>query len=165
MSRTPKPIRIEGDVAYVPLTKGYEALIDSEDVHIVDRLSWRAMVRGGIVYAIAADGQKTVYMHRVIMGADRGVFVDHADHDGLNNRRANMRLATPSQNCFNRRMRSNNTSGFKGVHWSKKAQKWCARIVGSGTDRFCGYHDTPEAAHAAYCKASAELHGEFGHTG
>jgi len=92
------------------------------------------------------------------------VEVDHKDTDQTNNRWANLRLATRGQNACNRKAQKNNTSGFKGVSLYKPTGRWLAQIRIKGQHRHLGYHATPEEAHAAYCKASKELHGEFGNT-
>ncbi len=161
-----RPIRIDGDVAYVTLTKGYLAMIDTADTHFVAGWNWRALVDGNTVYAVRKDcsgpKQRSVKMHRIIMGNPEGLEIDHKDGDGLNNRRNNLREATRSQNNHNQRRSKNNTSGFKGVTWHKAGGKWQAQIMMDGRKRFLGLHATPEAAHTAYCKASAELHGEYG---
>lgn len=168
MPKTIKPIRIEGDLAYVPLTKGYEAIVDATDVPLVEGYNWTAAVKSRTVYAIRTDytgpKQRRVRMHRVILGEPEGMQVDHRDGNGLNNRRDNLRKATHSQNTHNARTSNRNTSGFKGVGWNKAKAKWQARICINGKRKSLGYHDTPEVAYAAYCKASAKLHGEFGRT-
>ena len=164
-----RPIRIEGDVAYVTLTRGYEAIIDASDVSLVEGVNWSVLaLRDNSVYAGRSSysdnqtGKKTtILMHRVIMGAPTGMMIDHSDGDGTNNRRSNMRIATHAENMRNRRMSTNNTSGFKGVHWDKKSRKWCAQIRNNSVGRYLGLFDTPEAAHAAYVAASELLHGEF----
>lgn len=161
---TLRQIRVQGDVAFVPLTRGYEAIIDAADIPLVEGRNWCALVcKSGIVYAQHGAPKGKVLMHRVLLGAkDRAVFVDHRDHDGLNNRRENIRLATPCQNNRNARKRADNTSGFKGVSWHKKTRKWAAQISGKGSSRHLGLYTTPEDAHAAYVQASAAIHGEFG---
>ena len=58
--------------------------------------------------------------------------LDHANGDGLDNRWCNLRLATYGQNSANAGKRSNNTSGRKGVTWSKRAGKWEAQIQVAG---------------------------------
>jgi hypothetical protein len=87
--------------------------------------------------------------------------VDHRNGDSLDNRRANIRLATTAQNCQNVRRNSRNTSGFKGVSWSARHRKWIAKIKACGRQRFLGLFDRAGDAHAAYCAAAVELHGEF----
>lgn len=166
-----RPIRVEGNIAYVPLTQGYEAVIDADDVPLVVAFNWSAHKGPNTVYASRnsrkdlgeADG-KCFLLHRVIMNAEPGKIVDHRDGDGLNNRRENLRFATKAENGRNSRIRKQNASGFKGVFLHKQSGKWRARIS-TGDRHVClGLHPTPEAAHEAYVKASAELHGEFGRT-
>ena len=161
-----RPIRIEGDVAYVPLTQGYEAVIDADDVALVIGNSWRAMVKPHSVYAYRVEFPKrrTVLLHRTILNAPSNMQVDHIDGDALNNRRSNLRLATALQNGANKKKPAHNTSGFKGVSWHKRDLYWAANIRVGGKLRHLGRFETAEAAHAAYCKASEEFHGEFGRT-
>ena len=161
-----RPIWIVGDVAYVPLTRGYTATIDAADVPLVEAWNWCARLERNAVYAARGawvNGKKrTIYMHRELVGQVGGCEVDHRDGDGLNNRRANLRHATAAQNQRNQRIRPNNTSGLKGASYHKATGKWSAQIRANGKPVYLGLFETPEAAHAAYAKASAELHGEFG---
>jgi hypothetical protein len=165
MSRAIRPIRIEGDVAYVPLTKGYEAIIDAADVPLVEGVNWWAKISRITVYAAAklpSPQRGDKLMHRAIMNTPSKMETDHIDGDGLNNRRSNLRIATTSENQRNRGLSANNTSGFKGVSWQKRTKKWRAEIRSNGVYWWLGDFDTPEAAHAAYVAASERLHGEFG---
>ena len=161
-----RPIRVEGNVAYVPLTKGYEAIIDAEDAPMVDGRNWRAMVSRNSVYAVymtmIATVSRATLMHRALMSAPGDMQVDHINGNGLDNRRANLRLATVVQNAMNRGPQSNNTSGFKGVTWEKRRLLWRAKIRIDGKERHLGYFPTREDAHSAYAKASATHYGAFG---
>jgi hypothetical protein len=163
-----RPIRICGDVAYVPLTQGYEAIIDVADVSLVDCYNWRSLLTGATVYAFRSDysgnKKRSVSVHRTIMGEPDVLHVDHRDGDGLNNRRDNLRLATRSQNMHNRRVNRNSKSGFKGVFWHKAGKKWMAQIKINGEPIYLGLFASPEEAHAAYRRASEQYHGEFGRT-
>lgn len=87
--------------------------------------------------------------------------VDHKNTIRDDNKFANLRLATNSENQFNLNKMSHNTSGFKGVHRLKDTGRWQARICANYKRRVLGCFDTPQEAHEAYCKAAAELHGEF----
>lgn len=161
MTRPIRPIRIEGDVAFVTLTRGYEAIIDAADVPLVERFNWYACVQRNTVYASRKANKTSVLMHRVIMDDPDGFQVDHIDGNGLNNRRENMREATNAQNAHNSRIQRNNTSGFKGVSRHNRSAKWCAQIRLNGSCYRLGLFHTPEAAHAAYVAASEVMHGEF----
>lgn len=87
--------------------------------------------------------------------------VDHWDRDGLNNRWANLRSATVSQNLQNSGIRADNTSGFKGVSWSSSRGKWVAQISIYGKRTPLGRYFIKDEAIAAY-RAAAERHfGEF----
>jgi hypothetical protein len=89
-----------------------------------------------------------------------GMVIDHKDGNPFNNKLDNLRLSTRSQNMWNSRMRKSNALGFKGV--SKQRRKFVASISKNGKPLYLGRFPTPEEAHAAYCKASDELHGQFG---
>lgn len=161
-----RPIRVEGEVAFVPLTQGYEAVIDAADVHLVDRWNWSAKVNPRGVYAVrvqkSQQKSRSVYIHRLLMSEPTGFQVDHRDANGLNNRRSNLRLASQAQNNCNKRLRNDSTSGLKGVTWHKRAAKWQAKIQAGLICKYLGLFHSAEAAHAAYQAASADLHGEFG---
>ena len=91
--------------------------------------------------------------------------VDHKNHAGTDNSLGNLRPATEAQNMKNRKLNRNSTSGYKGVTWNKKDQRWWARIMVSGKSKFLGRFNDPETAHAAYCAAADALHGEFANHG
>jgi len=86
--------------------------------------------------------------------------IDHRDGNSTNNRRTNLRLASPSQNTANRRP-GNNRSGYKGVDFHRRLERWRAVICNKGRRIYLGSFTTPEAAHAAYAAAARELFGEF----
>jgi hypothetical protein len=162
-----RKIRIAGDLAYVPLTKGLEAVIDASDVDLVEGFKWFARIKKGATsYAVRratdSDGRNLdVYMHRVIAQTPTEFDTDHVDGNGLNNRRSNLRYATKSQNMHNMRKRRDNTSGFKGVSWHKSSEKWMARIRLNGEQHHIGSFTTLQAAHEAYSQVSSRMHGEY----
>ncbi len=90
--------------------------------------------------------------------------IDHINCNPADNRIANLRAATRSQNECNKRLKSNNRSGYKGVSWYARHSKWQASIRINGKSRGLGFYATREEAHAAYLRASAEMHGEFART-
>ena len=164
-----RPVRVEGEVAFIPLTQGYEAIVDATDLHLVAGHNWTALrrSRSRTVYAyravsIGGGKQRNVLLHRVLLSAPSNKQVDHISGDGLDNRRSNLRLATNTENSRNQPVRKSNTSGFKGADFHKAVGLWRARIRCDGNRRVhLGYFATPEEAHAAYCVAARKLHGEF----
>jgi hypothetical protein len=154
-------------VKEIPLTQGKVALVDDDRFEELNAFKWYASYDGWNWYASRSDhsngGQRTVLMHRQVMGLQRGDKrqVDHKDGDGLNNMLDKLRIATNQQNTFNQRRNKNNQSGFKGASWQKHKKKWLAQIMINGKTKFLGLFDTPEAAHAAYLRAAHELHGDF----
>jgi hypothetical protein len=109
---------------------------------------------------------RTVSAHRAAWAIHYGqwpdLVIDHINGIPTDNRIENLRLATVAQNGANSVKPSHNTSGFKGVYWCKTWKKWKSAIKVAGKRRNLGTFTTREDAYAAYCKASAELHGEFG---
>ena len=164
--KTIRKIRICGEVAYVPLTKGYEAVIDSNCVHLVEGFNWFANISGNAVYAlrnrsIGGGKQTKVMMHRVIAATPNGFETDHIDKNTLNNRKSNLRTATHSQNNHNRGPYKTNSSGHKGVQLHKRTGQWRAVIRCEGSRFHLGLFNTPEEAAKAYEDAAKRLHGEF----
>lgn len=90
--------------------------------------------------------------------------IDHVNGDKSDNRIANLRRATRSQNCANKRSRRDNVSGVKGVQWFERNQKWGARICIDGQTQFLGLFDRLEDAAAAYKNAAHKYFGEFART-
>lgn len=87
--------------------------------------------------------------------------IDHKNRNGLDCRRENLRAATSSQNLGNTAKKRTNTSGFKGVYWHRKLNKWFAQITCNGKQRHLGCFAEKEAAADAYIRAAKELFGEF----
>jgi len=87
--------------------------------------------------------------------------VDHIDGNKVNNRIENLRLATQSENNHNTKISSKNTSGVKGVSWSKQKKKWRAQIRINYKQKFIGLFDTIEEAEAAVIATRNNLHGDF----
>ena len=87
--------------------------------------------------------------------------IDHINNDPSDNRWKNLRPATKSQNQMNVKRIKSNTSGHKGVTWSKASQKWRASIKANGKQFHLGVFEQIEDAVRAYADAAARLHGEF----
>ncbi len=87
--------------------------------------------------------------------------IDHINRVKHDNRFANLRLATRTQNAQNGPKKSTNTSGFKGVHWHKRRGAWVARIMVEREAIHLGCFANRQDAFAAYAAAAKELHGDF----
>lgn len=139
--------------------------VDDVDFDVLNQWKWSAeKVRVGFyaIRAITKDGKRTsVRMHAQICCAGEGMQVDHHDGDGLNNQRHNLRESTASQNQQNRRVRTVQSSKFKGVIWNKAAKSWAAHITNGDMPRSLGNYLSEEAAAGAYNIAAKEAFGEF----
>lgn len=153
---------------YIELTQGKRAIVDDELFEELNKHKWYADKHGNTYYAardIRLEGKRRkVYMHRRVLeiaGIKLGRHTDHVGRDGLDNRLDSIRPATVSQNHFNSTLRSDNTSGYKGIEYSKKLRRWTAAVQANGVRRRLGWFRTPEEAAAAYDAAASKLHGEF----
>ncbi len=130
--------------------------------HLVLNYFWRV---GGDGYAVCRfpGVRKTMLMHKIITVAASNVEVDHINHDPRDNRCLNLRVCTKAQNQYNRKVRKNNKSGVKGVHWCKDRNKWRASIGGGkfGKTIAIGYFADKNEAIIARKKVEIEMHGEF----
>jgi HNH endonuclease/AP2 domain len=87
-----------------------------------------------------------------ITGEWPGEIVDHINGNKSDNRWCNLRNATKSENGYHSRARKSNTSGFKGVYYSRKNRKWVANATINYKTHYLGIFDTREKAHEAYVK-------------
>ena len=145
-------------------------LIDAEDWPRISGFKWQVSSNGkGRMYVHTEIGGKKRYLHRLILRAPKSQWVDHMNGDPLDNRKANLRLATPQQNMFNRRKaqtygRKPTASTFKGVTWDRSRGRYKARIKKNGVNHHLGYFHDPREAALAYDSAAPEMFGEFAQT-
>lgn len=158
----PRPLVDNGDGTFsVPLTQGYFAIIDASDAGAVGKFNWRVQEdRSGLRYAHrSGKSNEWIGLHRFLMNPAEGFVVDHINGDGLDCRRANMRVTTRHGNLMNRRAASKNRSGYKGVRYRADKRQWVANIGHLGKTYHLGMFQDAESAARAYDVKARELHG------
>jgi AP2 domain/HNH endonuclease len=153
----------------IPLTQNKCAIVDESDFEHLSGWRWYAAEKSrGVFYAgrkvpVGGGGYREILMHRQLVGRD-GREVDHKNGNTLDNRRGNLRECGRLQNLMNNGRRSDNTSGFKGVHFHSRAARWQARIKANGRRISLGLYKTSEAAAIAYDLAAKRYFGDFART-
>lgn len=160
--------------AVIPIAR-VRALLDYDPATGV--FQWRVKPRRGVQIGdragtvdplgyrgVRVDGRRYLE-HRLawawVFGSQPPDELDHINGNPSDNRIANLRPATRSQNNQNTRRRCDNKSGFKGVSWITARGKWRAEIKADGRVLHLGYFQTREEAHAAYMTAAEKFFGEF----
>lgn len=157
-------------VKKIPLTQGQVALVDEEDFERLNQWKWFAHRRGQSRRFYAARNSPTdesgrrrmVHMHREVIGAPDGIDVDHKRvMDTLDNRKNNLRLASPSQNQGNTGVKKSNSSGYKGVCWDQGTNSWLVQLRVRKAKKLHQHFALKDDAARAYDKAAREHFGEF----
>lgn len=165
------PVIRSGEIVMIPLTGGRAngrlVTVDEGDYeavspfrwHVIERMAPGRRVNGPYAQASMRIGGRKVQleMHKFLTGNPR---TDHVNHDGLDNRRVNLRVVTAAQNNYNSRSRVGSSSRFKGVTWNRGNRKWQASIKLHGQNRYLGCYEVEEDAALAYNAAARELFGE-----
>lgn len=130
--------------------------------HLVGKIATHKMSIG---YLYVEFRGKRLLAHRVAFAIHNNrlprVLVDHKNGERDDNRASNLRSATSSQNLQNQKMRSCNTSGYKGVSWHSQINRWRARITVDKKQRYLGTFASKEEAYAAYCCAADTNFNDF----
>ena len=148
---------------------GRIALVDEADYELVSAYSWgvheHVRPSGATVGPYARAGVRcpdgrytTLLMHKVISGWAQ---TDHINHDGLDNRRDNLREASTRQNAQNRLSHRGTSSIYKGVFWNTRQARWQAKITVGGRQVWLGTYLDEAAAGRAYDAAAIEHFGPF----
>lgn len=146
-------------------------IVDDQDYEWLNKWKWYAaynkIYNNFYVYRYdyVNKKQKNVCMHRVILGiTDSKIFIDHIDHNTLNNQRSNLRECSQSKNLMNskkpRRVKET-SSIYKGVYFNKQNKKWYGQIYINNKRIHLGLFKKEIEAAKAYDKKAKELFGEF----
>lgn len=155
----------------IDLGNGRTGLVDPEDWESLKIYKWRAASNSQKAncnwyvraFGIDRDGRKRdILMHRMIMDAPREMFVDHINGNGLDNRRANLRLCGNAENQANRVARHHplHPTGFKGIQKRYGGKSWAAQL----RQTYLGSFDSAAIAALAYDKAAIRHYGDFART-
>lgn len=137
----------------------FKCYIDEEDIDLVKYFTWNIQEqpkkKGPSTFYVGThiknDGKHyTLRIHRLLMNPPKGMDVDHINQDPLNNTRANLRIVTRQQNCFN--------TSAKGYYFDKTKQKYRAAIAAYGKRYHLGLFSTEEEAREAYLEAKEIYH-------
>jgi len=152
----------------ISLTKGKFAIVDPDDYKRLIKYKWHVTKNANTFHAkrnprVDQKGRTApIYMHRQIMNPPPGFVIDHINYNGLDNRKANLRLATHTQNNrHTRRTVRTGTSKYKGVSWYSREKRWAVKITADGTTIPIGYFKDEIEAVKAYDRAAKTYHGEF----
>lgn len=162
-------IKIVGNVCIIPLSGGKTSICDKSDFKIISKHIWYAAKSANsddLFYAysnvkLKSGEKRTIKMHRIILDLKESEIADHKNHDGLDNRRENLRMCSLSQNAYNKRIQRNNSSGYVGVHWMEKIKKYEAYFWINKKKHKVGYFKDLEEAVFERNKAVKTHHGEF----
>ena len=139
----------------IQLTQGKVALVDDSDYEEMSKYRWYAHKDHNTFYAHrksptdpVTHKRAMILMHAVIIGASRGMDVDHINGDGLDNRRCNIRIVTRRQNLQNLHIKK--TSKYPGVHLHNRSRKWQAQIRANGKWYYLGQYDDEATAALRY---------------
>lgn len=141
----------------------FSALVDDEDFDKINSFAWSYCLLNKRSYAITtfpttSNGPRQMLMHRMILGIDSSVDIDHIDGDGLNNTRGNLRICDRSDNLHNQGPR--NGKKYKGLHEIRPGV-FAVYICYDGKSHYVGTFYNLREAVVSYNEAAIVHHGEF----
>lgn len=155
-----------GTYREISLTQGKVAIVDPEDYAYLNNFKWCAFKSRSVFYAvrlIRVNGkQKMLMMHHVVLPRIVGRETDHINHNGLDNRKCNLRQCSRSENQHNRRnQRGKKSSQYKGVYWKKDHHLWLAAVRLNNKIIWRKYFNSEIEAALAYDATARKYYGEF----
>lgn len=145
----------------IKLTRGKFSIVDDEDYEKASLITWHLFPGRCTDYAITNKEGKSLFLHRFIMDAPKGLQVDHINGNGLDNRKENLRLCTSTENKRNTKKHKRNKSGYRGVSLDSRSGKYRAQISTGEKILHLGLFADPEDAARSYDEAAKKYHGKF----
>jgi len=141
-------------------------LVDDDDYEKLKEYHWSIKISKSKYHSIpiaeSRKNNKLIAMHRLITNCPAGMYVDHKNHNTLDNRKENLRVCTNAQNCSNvRKPKGSSSSNYKGVHFYKRSKKYQAYIKVNYKRIHLGFYENEDQAAIAYNIAALKYHGEF----
>lgn len=131
-------------------------IFDKDDHDLIGKYTWT--VNGVVSTNIKRRHER---IQNLLMCPEAGYVVDHINHNPKDNRRANLRLCSQHENAMNCLTPVNNTSGYKGVSWSKRRNKWQVYIKHNYKHIYIGQYANKTDAARAYNQTAEKLFGEY----
>lgn len=147
----------------IKLSQGKITIVDDEDYEFLSKWKWHLDSTGYAVknVKLSNNTRRMLLMHRLITLAHKDEQCDHINRNKLDNRKSNLRICTDAENKRNKSAYSNNASGYKGVSWNKRDEKWRAKISVNHKYLYIGSFENIMEAAKAYDEAALKHHGEF----
>lgn len=143
------------------LASGESTQVDDDDYDYLIQFSWSI---GGGGYPRYTINKKSYYIHKIVVNCGALDTVDHIDGNKLNNQKSNLRKCTKLENSRNRNLDKRNKSGYKGVNWDGRDEKWRASITVNGKAKWLGLFADPIEAAMSYDLAARKYFGLFAKT-
>ena len=159
---------VNGDVVTMYDSKGFQFLIDLDDLDKVKKYCWKVNRRGYVnsVSPMINGKRNYISLHRFIMNCtDHSMVVDHINHNTSDNRKCNLRVCTPTQNSYNVKPSSYNKSGVRGVRFNKSCNKWEVGFTLEGKHRIIGYFNNINDAIKLRKQYEEKYYGEYRYKG
>jgi hypothetical protein len=138
---------------------GHDSVVDDDVFEWAQNYKWSISQYGYVSRRSSLNDR--IFLHRMICNTPEGWHTDHINGEKLDNLRSNLRVASTKENIRNSHRRSDNKSGYKGVHYRKDRGTYSAEICKDGIKTRLGCYKTAKQAALAYNTAAKELFGQY----
>lgn len=161
---------IERDRVRIFLNRGLDTLVDLEDLEMLIKLNKRltAVVNGNMIYVYvegltSANKHTTIPIHRILFpGLTNEFDVDHIHHNGLDNRKSELRIISHQNNTRNKgKINSNNTTGYRNVCWDKRGHRYVVNLRVNGKCKLLGHFTDVQEAGRFAAEMRQKYYGEY----